>query len=255
MILLEAKNIAKSYGGLSVLIDVNFDVKKGEIVGVIGPNGAGKTTFMNLISRLTPITGGVIIYKGQTINYLKPYEISKMGIARTFQVVKPFGGLSVLENVMVGAFYGKRGAKTKNEAREAAEEALEIVTLTKVRNKDPRTLPLAQRKKLEVARALAMNPDLLLLDEVMAGLDNRELEDMMTEILKLKEKGITLIVIEHVMKAIMGISDRIVVLHLGRKIFEGNPQEVVKQPAVIEAYLGSKYEHAHHAGRQHHGTA
>ncbi|MCL4493164.1 MAG: ABC transporter ATP-binding protein [Nitrospirae bacterium] len=239
--ILEAKNVAKSYGGLKVLTDVNFHVTQGEIVGIIGPNGAGKTTLMNLISRLTSITGGVLVYKGETINDKKPYEMSKMGISRTFQVVKPFGGLSVLENVMVGAFYGKRGAKSKQEAIAAAEEALDIVGLGNVKDRDPRTLPLAQRKKLEVARALAMDPDLLLLDEVMAGLDARELDDMMAEIMKLKAKGITLIVIEHVMKAIMGISDRIVVLHLGRKIFEGNPHEVVREPAVIEAYLGSKY--------------
>lgn len=241
MAILEAKNVAKSYGGLKVLTDVNFEVNEGEIVGIIGPNGAGKTTFMNLISRLTPITDGVIVYKGEIINDKKPHEIAKLGIARTFQVVKPFGGLSVLENVMVGAFYGKRNLSSKKEARDVAEEALKIVGLEEVKDKDPRILPLAKRKKLEVARALAMGPDLLLLDEVMAGLGSKELDDMMDEIMKLKSKGITIIAIEHVMKAIMGISDRIVVLHLGKKIFEGKPQEVVKEPAVIEAYLGAKY--------------
>ncbi len=241
MVLLEAKNVAKSYGGLKVLTDVTFRVNQGEIVGIIGPNGAGKTTFMNLISRLTSITGGVINYKGQTINNKKPHEIAKMGIARTFQVVKPFGGLSVLENVMVGAFYGKRNLNSKSEAKDVAEEALKVVGLEDVKDKDPRILPLAKRKKLEVARALAMGPDLLLLDEVMAGLGARELTDIMSEVIKLKEKGITIIAIEHVMKAIMGISDRIVVLHLGRLICEGKPEEVVKNPAVIEAYLGSKY--------------
>ncbi len=241
MVLLEAKNVAKSYGGLKVLTDVTFSVNQGEIVGIIGPNGAGKTTFMNLISRLTSITGGVINYKGQTINNKKPHEIAKMGIARTFQVVKPFGGLSVLENVMVGAFYGKRNLNSKSEAKDVAEEALKVVGLEDVKDKDPRILPLAKRKKLEVARALAMGPDLLLLDEVMAGLGARELTDIMSEVIKLKEKGITIIAIEHVMKAIMGISDRIVVLHLGRLICEGKPEEVVKNPAVIEAYLGSKY--------------
>lgn len=241
MVILEAKNVAKSYGGLKVLTDVNFQVYKGEIVGIIGPNGAGKTTFMNLISRLTPITGGVITYKGEIINEKKPHEIAKMGIARTFQVVKPFGGLSVLENVMVGAFYGKNNAKSKKEAIEIAEEALNIVGLQDVKDKDPRILPLAKRKKLEVARALAMGPELLLLDEVMAGLGMKELDDMMKEIIKLKDKGITIIAIEHVMKAIMGISDRIVVLHLGKKIAEGKPEEIVRNPEVIEAYLGSKY--------------
>lgn len=241
MVLLEAKNVAKSYGGLKVLTDVTFSVNEGEIVGIIGPNGAGKTTFMNLVSRLTSITGGVINYKGKPINNKKPHEIAKLGIARTFQVVKPFGGLSVLENVMVGAFYGMRNLNSKSEAKDVAEEALKIVGLEDVKDKDPRILPLAKRKKLEVARALAMGPDLLLLDEVMAGLGAKELNDIMAEVIKLKEKGITIIAIEHVMKAIMGISDRIVVLHLGKLICEGKPEEVVKNPAVIEAYLGSKY--------------
>ncbi|MCI0469593.1 MAG: ABC transporter ATP-binding protein [Nitrospirae bacterium] len=241
MVILEAKNIAKRYGGLEVLTDVNLQINKGEILGIIGPNGAGKTTFMNLISRLTPITDGAITYKGVRLNDKRSYEISRLGIARTFQVVKPFGGMSVLDNVMLGAFYGRKGAKTKSEAKEIAADALKIVGLLDDAKRDPRILPLASRKKLEVARALAMDPELLLLDEVMAGLSQRELEGMMAEVMSLKDKGITIVAIEHVMKAIMGISDRIAVLHLGRKIFEGRPDEVVKEPAVIEAYLGSKY--------------
>jgi branched-chain amino acid transport system ATP-binding protein len=242
MVILEAINVAKSYGGLKVLTDVNFQVNKGEILGIIGPNGAGKTTFMNLISCLTPITGGVIKYKGEVINNKKPYEIAKLGIARTFQIVKPFTGLTVLENVMVGAFYGKNQVNSKKDAIKIAEESLEIVGLSEFKDKDPRILPLAKRKKLEVARALAMGPELLLLDEVMAGLNPKELDEMLLEIKKLKEKGITIIAIEHVMKAIMEISERIVVLHLGKKIAEGKPEEIVRNPEVIEAYLGSKYK-------------
>jgi len=242
MVILEAINVAKSYGGLKVLTDVNFQVNKGEILGIIGPNGAGKTTFMNLISCLTPITGGVIKYKGEVINNKKPYEIAKLGIARTFQIVKPFTGLTVLENVMVGAFYEKNQVNSKKDAIKIAEESLEIVGLSEFKDKDPRILPLAKRKKLEVARALAMGPELLLLDEVMAGLNPKELDEMLLEIKKLKEKGITIIAIEHVMKAIMEISERIVVLHLGKKIAEGKPEEIVRNPQVIEAYLGSKYK-------------
>ncbi|MGB9711292.1 MAG: ABC transporter ATP-binding protein [Thermodesulfovibrio sp.] len=241
MIILETKNLAKKYGGLEVLNNVNLKVYKGEILGLIGPNGAGKTTLMNLICRLTDITRGEIYYKGELINNKKSYEISKMGIARTFQVVKPFKGLTVLENVMVGAFYGRKNAKTNAEAKDIAMEALKIVGLLNEKDKEPSILPIAQRKKLELARALAMDPELLILDEVMAGLNPKELDDIMKEILLLKERGITIIAIEHVMKVIMGISDRVVVLHLGELICDGKPHEVCNHPQVIEAYLGSKF--------------
>ncbi|GAB5046534.1 ABC transporter ATP-binding protein [Thermodesulfovibrio sp. TK110] len=241
MIMLETKNLAKKYGGLEVLNNVNLKVYKGEILGLIGPNGAGKTTLMNLICRLTEITRGEIYYKGELINNKKTYEISKMGIARTFQVVKPFKGLSVLENVMVGAFYGRKNAKTTAEAKNIAMEALKIVGLLNEKDKEPSILPIAQRKKLELARALAMDPELLILDEVMAGLNPKELDDIMKEILLLKERGITIIAIEHVMKVIMEISDRVVVLHLGKLICEGKPYEVCNNPQVIEAYLGNKF--------------
>ncbi|WP_353685074.1 ABC transporter ATP-binding protein [Thermodesulfovibrio sp. 3907-1M] len=241
MIILETKNLAKKYGGLEVLNNVNLKVYKGEILGLIGPNGAGKTTLMNLICRLTDITKGEIYYKGELINNKKTYEISKMGIARTFQVVKPFKGLTVLENVMVGAFYGRKNAKTRAEAKDIAMEALKIVGLLNEKDREPSILPIAQRKKLELARALAMDPELLILDEVMAGLNPKELDDIMKEILLLKERGITIIAIEHVMKVIMGISDRVVVLHLGELICEGKPHEVCNNPQVIEAYLGNKF--------------
>ncbi|ACI20653.1 MULTISPECIES: ABC transporter ATP-binding protein [Thermodesulfovibrio] len=241
MVILETKNLAKKYGGVEVLNNVNLKVYKGEILGMIGPNGAGKTTLMNLICKLTDITAGEIFYKGQLINDRKPYEIAKMGISRTFQVVKPFKGLTVLENVMVGAFYGKKQAKNKTEARQIAMEALQIVGLINEKDKEPSILPIAQRKKLELARALAMDPELLILDEVMAGLNPKELDDIMKEILLLKERGITIIAIEHVMKVIMGISDRVVVLHLGQLICEGKPNEVCNHPQVIEAYLGNKF--------------
>lgn len=241
MVILETRNLAKKYGGVEVLNDVNLKVYKGEILGMIGPNGAGKTTLMNLICKLTNITAGEILYKGEIINNKKTYEIAKMGISRTFQVVKPFSGLTVLENVMVGAFYGKKQAKNNAEARQIAMEALQIVGLINEKDKEPSILPIAQRKKLELARALAMDPELLILDEVMAGLNPRELDDIMKEIVLLKERGITIIAIEHVMKVIMGISDRVVVLHLGRLICEGKPDEVCNNSMVIEAYLGSKF--------------
>lgn len=241
MPLLEVRKLSKRFGGLKALNDVTFDAYEHEVLSIIGPNGAGKTTLFNCICSLTPISGGTIRFDGVTIaegkRQLKTHEVSRLGIGRTFQVVKPLKELSVHENVMVGAF-----ARTndKEEARREAERIIDWIGLAAMKDKLARELTLAGRKRLEVARSLATHPKLLLLDEVVAGLNPTEVDDMMRLILRLRDEfGVTTACgVEHVMRVVMQISDRIVVLNYGSKIAEGTPQEIANDPVVIAAYLG-----------------
>jgi branched-chain amino acid transport system ATP-binding protein len=235
MSLIEVINVSKHFGGLAAIRDVSFEIKTGEILGLIGPNGAGKTTLFNVVNGFYPPTKGEVSFKGKRISSLQPHEICQLGIARTFQVVKPLQRMSVLDNVVASAFLR---AKNKSEAVQIASETLNFTGLYDDKNVISKGLPLGKRKKLEIARALATKPEVLLLDESFAGLNHSELNDSIEIIKKIKERGITIMIIEHHMKVIMAISDRIVVINYGEKIAEGTSQEIRNNPLVIEAYLG-----------------
>jgi branched-chain amino acid transport system ATP-binding protein len=230
--------VTKNFGGLTAVNDVSFEVGKGEIMGLIGPNGAGKTTLFNVINGFYRPTGGDVLFKGEKVSGLKPHKLCKRGIARTFQVVKPLQRLSVLDNVIASAFVR---AHTKQRAEEIAMETLRFTHLENDRDVISKGLPLGKRKRLEIARALATRPEMLLLDESFAGLNPSELNESIEIIKRIKEKGITVLIIEHHMKVIMSISDRIVVLNYGEKIAEGTPGEIGSNNDVIEAYLGEAH--------------
>ncbi|HUT72043.1 MAG TPA: ABC transporter ATP-binding protein [Desulfatiglandales bacterium] len=238
MRILEGEGVRKYFGGLAALHNVNFNINQGEAVGLIGPNGAGKTTLFNLISGSLPATAGEIRYKGKKITGLKPYQICKKGVARTFQSAQLFAGLTVFENALAASLFGKKRAISVPDAEKEAKELLEFVGLSTVGAVLARDLPVANQKRLEVARALATKPELLLFDEVMAGLNPTEMAQAMELITKIRNKGITLFMIEHVMKAIMKVCDRIIVLHHGSKIAEGTPEEIATNRTVVEVYLG-----------------
>jgi branched-chain amino acid transport system ATP-binding protein len=243
--ILEGKNLTKNFGGLAAVSDVDFYVDQGEILGLIGPNGAGKTTLFNLISAALVPRPGTIIFKGRNITGMKPYKICRMGIARTFQTVKIFGNMPVIDNVRIGSLFGTSTRMSSDEADRVTAEMLSFVELSGQRYLLAKDLTLANQKRLEVARALATRPELLLLDEMMAGLTYTEVAQAMELVEKIHRRGITIIMIEHVMKAIMNVCDRIIVLHHGKKIAEGTPQEITGNQTVVEVYLGEQS----HAGR------
>jgi len=234
---LEGERATKYFGGLAAVDDVDFHVEQGEIVGIIGPNGAGKTTLFNLISGAIPVTSGTLRFKGQDITKMKAHDICRFGISRTFQDGKLFPKMTVLENVQLGAMFGSARIAT-SQAKEKAMELLETVRLAGKERLLAQDLTLAAQKRLGIARALATKPELLMLDEVMAGLTPTEVGESLELIKKMHSSGITILLIEHVMKAIMSISQRIIVLHHGKKIAEGTPQAVCNDEAVIKIYLG-----------------
>ena len=237
MAILEIRNVSKFFGGLAANSDVSFDVPDGTIMGLIGPNGAGKTTLFNCITGYYPPSKGEVRFNGRRMNGFKPDKVCKLGMVRTWQKVRPLVNLPVLDNVMVGALCRTSSVA---EAREIALEQLRIVRLEHKTSALAGSLPIGERKRLEVARVLATKPKLLLLDEVMGGLNQAESEEIIQLILDIRTQGITQMVIEHDMKAIMRVSDRIVVLNSGEKLAEGSPKEIVNNPEVVEAYLGAE---------------
>jgi branched-chain amino acid transport system ATP-binding protein len=238
MALLEVHNLSKSFSGLRAVQSVNFDVPEGDIVGLIGPNGAGKTTCFNLIAGVYKPSEGEVRFAGSRIDGSRPDQICRAGVARTFQIVKPFAGLSVLENVIVGALNAKPHVA---DARAEAEEVLRKLGLWSKRDQAASALTLPERKRLEVARALATGPRILLLDEVMAGLRPTEMDTMVALFQELNATtGLTILLIEHVMRAVMTLSKKIVVLNYGQVIATGTPAEVARDPAVLECYLGEE---------------
>jgi branched-chain amino acid transport system ATP-binding protein len=237
--LLEAKNVTKRFGGLTAIKNLSFYVSEGEILGIIGPNGAGKTTLFNVLSGLQPPDSGKIIFQGEDISSLKPYEICKKGIARTFQLHRPFLQKTAVENVLVSIIFGRNENTDMRMATEEAKEILRLVGITQEKEKTKvGNMAILDRKLVEIARALGCKPKLLLLDEVMAGLNPFEVDQFLDLIKHIRESGITIIVVEHIIRAVMKISDRIIVIHYGEKIAEGTPKEVSENKEVIRVYLG-----------------
>jgi len=238
---LETRGLGRSFGGLKAVSDVSFSVPEGQVLGVIGPNGAGKSTFINLVTGHIKPTEGRVLIDGKDLTGVRPWVIAKARVARTFQIVKPFRGMSVRENVAIGILYGPQGTNVMSHALKGADEVLEEVGMFGLGDRAPSELSVADARRLEFAKALALRPRLLLLDEVMAGLRHTEIEPSLELIRSLKARGITIIVVEHVMKAILAVSDKVLVLHAGQILTSGDPQEVLRDPRVIEAYLGHRY--------------
>lgn len=246
---LETRALECRFGGLRAVDDVSFSVPQGQTLGVIGPNGAGKSTFINLVTGHIKPTAGRVLIDGKDMTGAKPWVIAKAGVARTFQIVKPFRGMTVRENVAIGVLYGPDGTSVMSHALEAADAVLEDVGLIQQADRPPGELTVADARRLEFAKALALRPRLLLLDEVMAGLRRTEMEPSLELIHSLKERGMTIIVVEHVMKAILAVSDKVLVLDQGQILTSGDPHEVLADKRVIEAYLGHRYAKRQEEGR------
>ncbi|MGW8319619.1 MAG: ABC transporter ATP-binding protein [Candidatus Promineifilaceae bacterium] len=235
--ILQVEGVSKRFGGLQALSEITFDLPEGQILGLIGPNGAGKTTLFNVINGVYEPNEGRVLFRGKEITGNKSYRIARMGLARTHQIVKPLNELTVRENVMVGACFG-RNEHSLGEAQAIAGEVMDFLGLAERAEQEAGNLNVAQKKRLELARALAAEPYLLLLDEVLAGLNPAEISHMVESVRQIRDRGVTIIMIEHVMHAVMNVSERIIVLDYGKQLAEGTPEEVANNPEVIEAYLG-----------------
>ena len=253
---LELLGVTKQFGGVAAVDSVSFQVGKGEIVGIIGPNGAGKTTLLNCISGVFRLDGGDIRWEGASIAGMAPHRVARLGIGRTFQIVRPFGSMTVRENAAVGALFGSADArKAPKEAFAIADEVLELVGLKAKADRPVTALTIPDRKRLEVARAVATRPHLLLLDEVMAGLNNVEIDEALDMVRAVHATGVTVLLIEHVMRVIVGVCDRAVVLESGRVLAEGEPEVVLRDERVIQAYLGERYAKRLRASGDEDGTS
>jgi len=238
--LLDLRGVTRAFGGLKAVSDVTLSIPRGEIFGLIGPNGAGKTTLVNVITGVHPATTGKVLFEGRDVTRFKPYQAARAGIGRTFQIVQPFPELTVIENVAASALFAG-AAPGIRAAREQAMEQLAFVGLAESADRNAATLTLAMRKRLEVAKGLAMRPKLLLFDEVNAGLNATEIDQALALIRAIAETGVTILIIEHLMKVVLSVCTRIAVLHHGELIAAGTPQEVVTDSRVIQAYLGKRY--------------
>jgi branched-chain amino acid transport system ATP-binding protein len=238
---LETRGLSRRFGGLEALSDVSLSVEPGTVLGIIGPNGAGKSTLINLVTGHVKPSSGSVCVDGRDVTGQRPWVIARAGVARTFQIVKPFRELTVRDNVAIGAMYGPDGAGSVKDAQRRADEVLERVGLAGRGDVPPRELGVADARRLELAKALALGPRLLLLDEVMAGLRGSEIEPALELIRSLRDEGMTIVAVEHIVKVILSVSDEVFVLHEGRELTRGKPAEVVKDERVIEAYLGQRY--------------
>ena len=239
--MLEVEQLSKRFGGLKAISDLSFGIAAGEFVGNIGPNGAGKSTLLNLITGFHKPTSGTVRFEGREIQGMQPFAVCRLGIARTFQVVRPFAEMSVEDNVMTGALFSAPGV-TLQKARERIRTPLELTGLWAKRHVLGGELPIGEKKRLELARSLAVGAKLLLLDEVVGGLTKPEIQEIIGVLRRIHASGVTIVMIEHIVEAIMALSQRVIVLNFGEKLFEGTPAEVMQHPAVIESYLGSEAE-------------